>query len=209
VQTQASNTEPLDLQCPTTDDNPLYDSSEADDSSLFATPSADNSSFGLVEYHTNDSIAEQSQTTFVNMENFTTGPSAAEFPINIYYDPDSWPMLDHASSLYKPPPLIHDDLVPFFLLYHRENINYGRYFWYCDHHRFIKEGLLDLAKQSNSLQYAIAAFSALIYSNHVDHHMKKLTFIFYSKAILRASTNHKYRFDRIRGFNTHNNSYHS
>ena len=83
----------------------------------------------------------------------------------------------------EPPRTIHDDLIPFFLSYHRQNINYGRYFWYCDHHRFIKEGLLDLAKQSDSLQYAIAAFSALIYSIQVDHHMKKFTFVFYSKAI--------------------------
>ena len=169
MQTQGCNTEPLD-------NTRLYDSSKADDSSLFSTPSAHNSSFGLIEYRTDDSIAEQLQTTFVDMNYFMTGSSTAEFPINIYYDSNS-------SCLYKSPRLLHDDLMPFFLSYHRENINYGHYFWYYDHHRFIKKDLLDLAKQSNSLQYAIAAFSALIYSNQVDYHMKKLTFIFYSKAI--------------------------
>ena len=92
-------------------------------------------------------------------------------------------MLDHLPCLYRTPRSIHDDMIPFFLSYHRQNITYGRYFWYCDHHRFIKKGLFDLAKQSDSLRYAIAAFSALIYSIQVDHYMKKFTFHFYAKAI--------------------------
>ena len=186
MQTQADNTEPLDVQSQTTDDNLLSDSSEEEDSTLSpfsTTTSGHNPSFGLVEYRTDDSIPEQLQTVFVNIEPTTTGLSTVEFPTNIYSRSDSWPMLGHFPCLYKTPRSIHDDLIPFFLSYHRQNINYGRYFWYCDHHRFIKEGLLDLAKQSDSLQYAIAAFSALIYSIQVDHRMKKFTFLFYAKAI--------------------------
>jgi hypothetical protein len=183
MEAQACDTEPLDGQSQTTDETPRYESSEADDSSLLSTPSAHNTPFALVEYHTNDSIAEQLDSDFINMDYFMTGSPTPEFPSSIYYDSDSWPMPDHSPCLYESPRIIHDDLVPFFLSYHRQNINYGRYFWYCDHHQFIKEGLLDLAKQSNSLQYAIAAFAALIYSNQVDHHMKKLTFVYYSKAI--------------------------
>jgi hypothetical protein len=106
-----------------------------------------------------------------------------EFPTNNYYDSDSRPMLDHLSCQYRKPPAIGDDLIPFFLSYHKQNIDYGRYFWFCDHHRFIKERLLDLAKQSDSLQYAIAAFSSLIYSIQVDRHMKTFAFRFYAKAI--------------------------
>jgi len=40
-----------------------------------------------------------------------------------------------------------------------------------------------LVKISDPLRYAVAAFSALIYSIQLDHHMKKYTFIFYAKAI--------------------------
>jgi Fungal specific transcription factor domain len=186
VQTYAYNAEPLHVKHQTTDDNLLYDSSEAEDSTLCSfspITSVRNPSFGLVKYRTDDSIAEQLRTAFVNIEPYWPELSTVELPTNIYYGSDSWPMLDHLPCLYRTPRPIHDDLLPFFLSYHRENINYGRYFWYCDHHRFIKESLFDLAKQSNLLQYAIAAFSALIYSNQADYHMRKFTFLFYAKAI--------------------------
>ena len=68
-------------------------------------------------------------------------------------------------------------------MYHQQNIDYGRYFWFHDPHRFIKESLFDMAKESDSLQYAIAAFSALVYSFQVDRHMKQFTFFFYAKAM--------------------------
>jgi len=169
-----------------TDDDLLYDSSEVEDSILSScstTTSAHSPSLGLVEYHTSDSTAEPLQTAFVKIGPCRTGLSTVEFPTNIYYGADSWPTLDHLVCLYRTPRAIHDELIPFFLSYHRQNIDYGRYFWYCDHHRFIKESLFDLAKQSDSLQYAIAAFSALIYSIQVDHCMKKFAFVFYAKAI--------------------------
>lgn len=104
-------------------------------------------------------------------------------PANIYCRSDSLVMLQHLPCLHTTPRPHYDDLIPFFLSYHQQNINYGRYFWHCDHYRFIKEGLLDLAKQSFSLQYAIAAFSALIYSIQVGQHTKKFAFFFYGKAI--------------------------
>jgi hypothetical protein len=74
-------------------------------------------------------------------------------------------------------------LIPFFLSYHKENITYGRYFWYLDPHEFIRNELVALSKQSEPLQYAIAAFSALIYSIQHDVRMKRFTFLFYAKAI--------------------------
>ena len=113
----------------------------------------------------------------------STMPSTVQPPSNIFYDSDSSPILDHLSCQYRQPHPLCDDLIPFFLSYHQQNINYGCYFWYCDHHRFIKEHLFDLAKQSDSLQYAIAAFSSLIYSIQVDRQMEKFTFLFYAKAI--------------------------
>jgi hypothetical protein len=114
----------------------------------------------------------------------STMSSIVQFPTYIRYDSDSPPpTLDYLSCQYRKPHTLREDLIPFFLSYHQQNINYGCYFWYCDHHRFIKEHLLDLAKQSDSLQYAIAAFSSLIYSIQVDRQMKKFTFFFYAKAI--------------------------
>jgi len=114
---------------------------------------------------------------------------AIEFPRAIEFatDPSSHSCTtlapDHLPVLYRTPQPLNDDLMPFFLLYHQQNINYGRYFWNWDHNRFIKEGLFDLARQSVSLQYAIVAFSALIYSIQCEPRMKRFTFLFYAKAL--------------------------
>lgn len=183
VQTRADDAELRNVRSQSTDDNLLSDSSEEEDSILssVSTTSGNSPSFLLVEYRTEDSPPEHLPTSFVNIEPTMTG--LFEFPADIYSCSDTWPMLDHLPCLYKTPRTIHDDMIPFLLSYHRRNITYGRYFWYGDHHRFIKKGLFDLAKQSDSLRYAIAAFSALIYSIQVDNQMKKLTFHFYAKAI--------------------------
>jgi hypothetical protein len=103
--------------------------------------------------------------------------------MDIYSELDSSAMNDHLPCLYRAPHSVHEDLIPFFLSYHQQHINYGRYFWYSDYHGFIKESLLDLAKQSDSLKYAVVAFSALIYSIQVNHHVKQYAFHFYAKTI--------------------------
>lgn len=183
-----SHTESLDVQRQPTDDDLLAHSSDAEDfiqSAFPTTTDTEDLSFELLEYGADDSTAQQFQTTFVNIQIPKKVPvsSTIYFPTNIYYGFDASPMLHNLPCLYKKPDLVHDDLMPFFLSYHRRHIDYGRYFWYSDYHRFIKESLLDLAKQSDSLQYAIAAFSALIYSIQVNHHVKQYTFHFYTKAI--------------------------
>jgi len=143
------------------------------------TMGVNSSSSGLTGIRTYDSVTTQCQSDFVN-----TPParSTVELPTNIYAALDSSPKLNHL-PLFRTPRPIDDDLVPFFLSYHRQHINYGHYFWYCDPLGFINEGLLDLATQSESLQYAIASFSALIYSIQLDQSMKRFTFLFYAKAI--------------------------
>lgn len=155
----------------------LDDNSDSDDSICVSSTatSAGSPFLGLVRSRTYDPIAARFQAAFVN-----TAPWLSTFDIPI--TPDLSPKLSYL-PLFRTPRPIHDDLIPFFLSYHRQNINYGRYFWYSDPQRFIKEGLLDLAKESESLQYAIAAFSALIYSIQRDQRMKKFTFLFYAKAI--------------------------
>jgi len=137
-------------------------------------------SLGLIQTrYRYDSIAGRFQAAFVNTPPWL---QPCELPTNIYEGLNASPGTS-PFPLFRTPRPIQDDLIPFFLSYHRQNINYGRYFWYSDPHQFIKESLLDLTKQSESLQYAVAAFSALIYSIQVDQRMKRFTFLFYSKAI--------------------------
>ena len=169
------------MQHPTASDKLLRDSSETEDSDFRITTSARKPSFGLVD--TDGLIPEQPQTAFTHIQPPATGSSTVKVPTNVYYGSDSWRTLNHSPSLYKTPRPVDDNLIMLFLSYHRQNISYGRYFWFWDHHRFIREGLLELAEQSTSLQYAIGAFSALIYSIQVDHNMKQFTFLFYAKAI--------------------------
>jgi hypothetical protein len=157
-------------------------SDDEDDDLQFFFPRAtysDIPSSGLVKYRTYDSITERFQASFANIPPWV---STYEFPPSIYDGAGSSPRLNQ-SPLFRTPRPIRDDLIPFFLSYHRQNIDYGRYFWFCDPHRFIKESLLELTKQSEPLRYAVAAFSALIYSIQLDRRMKRFTFLFYAKAI--------------------------
>jgi len=151
----------------------------------WTSTSSQTQSVVLVKYRSDsdDSIAGQFYDAFINAEPHWTELSTFDFPINFSHLSDSQPFNNHPPRLFGTPRPVRDDLIPFFLSYHIQNINYGRYFWYCDHYRFIKEGLFDLAKSSDPLRYAIAAFSALIYSIQLDHRMKRFTFFFYAKAI--------------------------
>ena len=104
------------------------------------------------------------------------------FPTLCYgYDPSVFSV--HLARIQKMPRLIADQFLPFFLSFHRESINHGRYSWYYDYHQFISKGLIDMAKRFDSLQYAIAAFSSLVYSITIDRHAKPFAFVFYTKAV--------------------------
>ena len=133
----------------------------------------------LTNYRTRHSIAE-------SIDDFIFGGSEPlspyDFLADLNYDPGGY-SAKLSPALCKAPRPVHDDFIPFFMSYHRESINYGRYFWYWDHYRFIKERLLDLAARSDLLQYAIVAFSAGIYSIQIDRRMRRHTFLFYAKAI--------------------------
>lgn len=108
--------------------------------------------------------------------------TADPFP-NFFYGYEPSFISAHLASIQKRPSVILDDMIQFFLSFHRENINRGRYLWYYDYNQFIRKGLLDLAKQCDSLQYAIAAFSSLVYSLTVDRRGKQFAFLFYAKAV--------------------------
>ena len=162
------------------DDDFVAKGSDFDDSiplSYSRPTSATSPSSSLVKMCTYESITAQFQPALVNMPPWL---STVELPTNIYHPFES---KINPLPLFRSPSSIHDDWIPVFFSYHRQNINYGRYFWYCDPFRFINDGLLDLATHSESLKYAIAAFSALIYSIQLDQRMKRFTFHFYAKAI--------------------------
>jgi hypothetical protein len=158
------------------------ESSNAGDSMRFTLSTASptyNNSFSVVKVSIYDSITERFQSAF-----FNTPPRIPTYEIpKGFYDRAGSSLRSPRLPLFRTPRPIHDDLIPFFLSYHKENINYGRYFWYLDPHEFIRNELVELSKQSEPLQYAIAAFSALIYSIQHDVRMKRFTFLFYAKAI--------------------------
>jgi hypothetical protein len=155
----------------------LQDVHSDDDDSASAT---DNNSFAVVKVRTYDSIAEQFQAAF--LQNARHWLPTDEFPTGVY-DSESWSSRSTHLPLFRTPRPIHDDLIPFFLSYHKKNINYGRYFWFLDPYQFIRDELVELSMQSEPLQCAIAAFSALVYSAQHDVRMKRFTFLFYAKAI--------------------------
>ena len=120
---------------------------------------------------------------FVGIDPYTLAPSTTDFFPHFYYGYDPSSLSTYSMGLYKSPYLTDDDWVPFFLSFHREKISSGHYFWYSDYYGFCTNGLLRMAERSVPLQYAVAAFSALIYSVRVDSRAKEFAFICYAKAV--------------------------
>ena len=83
----------------------------------------------------------------------------------------------------RPPMSIPDDKIPYFVAFHETKINSGHYFRYDDYHEFCTKGLRAMAKQSPPLEYAVAGFSSLVYSVHVDRRAKFFAFIYYAEAL--------------------------
>ena len=83
----------------------------------------------------------------------------------------------------RPPVSIADDKIPFFLAFHQMKINAGHYFRCNDYHQFYTKGIRAMTKQSPPLEYAVASFSSLVYSVHVDRRAKSFAFIYYAEAL--------------------------
>src|SRR5437762_10393577 len=78
---------------------------------------------------------------------------------------------------------IPDDNIPFFLAFHQMKINAGHYFRFDDYHQFCTKGIGAMTRQSSPLEHAVAGFSSLVYSVHVDHRAKSFAFIYYAEAL--------------------------
>ena len=107
------------------------------------------------------------------------------------------PLVD-ISLIVRCPTWDTDNHIGHFLAFHRASIVAGHYFWYFDFHQFCTTLLLEMAEQSISLRYAVAAFACLVYSVHADRNAKEFAFIYYAKAVHSlqselnsASRNHK------------------
>ena len=89
------------------------------------------------------------------------------------------------SSLILPrsPPSNQNSLLQFFLKFHQEKVISAHYFRSDDYHDLFKRWLPTMAYQSNCLQYAMIAFSALIYSMKVERAAREVAFYHYALAL--------------------------
>ena len=83
----------------------------------------------------------------------------------------------------RPPKALSDEKIPYFISYHREQISSGHYIWYHDAHKFCENGVLAVAEKSHIFRYAIAAFSAIVYSDQVHRLAKMYAFIYYEECL--------------------------
>lgn len=152
------------------------------DLSLASTSNTDSPSSVSLDVSTDRApVGRLSEVIYVNAS--AKWESSMDTLPNLCYGYDPSVFSVHSAYIQKMPRLIPDQFLPFFLSFHQENINHGRYSWYYDYHQFISKGLIDMAKRFDSLQYALAAFSSLVYSVTIDRHAKPFAFVFYTKAV--------------------------
>jgi hypothetical protein len=71
-----------------------------------------------------------------------------------------------------------------FLAFHNEFVISNHYFWCHDSRGFCSGGLLNLASNSDSMRYAVAAYSALLYSIFKrDRKAREYAFLYYSQSV--------------------------
>jgi hypothetical protein len=101
-----------------------------------------------------------------------------------------------ASLIPRSPKSNSDNRLLWFLSFHQHYIVPGHYFWYFDYYQFCTKGLFGMAKQSVPLQYAMAAFSSLIYSIQINQEARPYAFMYYSEALQQL----QYQLDNISGY---------
>jgi hypothetical protein len=120
----------------------------------------------------------------------------SDFDIRGYSrDKSSFKQAVDISFIPRSPESIIDNKLQWFLAFHQDYIVAGHYFWYFDYYQFCTKWLFEMAKQCVPLQYAMAAFSSLIYSIQINHEARPYAFIYYSEAIQQL----RYQLDNISG----------
>ena len=88
------------------------------------------------------------------------------------------------SMIPRPPRASAEAWVEYFMAEHDRSVCAGHYFWFADYNGFCKRDLLELANKSVPLRYAVAGYSALLYSAHYrDHRARVLALTYYSEAL--------------------------
>lgn len=72
--------------------------------------------------------------------------------------------------------------VQFFLTFHKECISEYHYFLYIDIEELFTKELFAMATESDSVRYAMTAFSALVYSIKNNPSSTQIAFVYYKKA---------------------------
>jgi hypothetical protein len=87
-------------------------------------------------------------------------------------------------ELTRPPESSPETKIVEFLSFHHEFVIPSHYFWYHDNRGFCSRGLLDLASNSSSMRYAVAAYAALLYSvfKH-DRKAREYAFLYYAQSM--------------------------
>ena len=68
------------------------------------------------------------------------------------------------SLLLRPPPTSTEAKIGDFLAFHDSVACAGHYFWFADLNHFCDRGLLELTLDSTTLRFAVAAYSAMLFS---------------------------------------------
>jgi hypothetical protein len=96
-------------------------------------------------------------------------------------------------SVPRPPASPQEKAIQFFLNYHRHAISECHYLCFFDHQKLCSKLLMSMSMDSQVLQYAMVAFSMLIFSTKgVDstetNRVREYSFIYYHKALQSLHT---------------------
>jgi hypothetical protein len=91
-------------------------------------------------------------------------------------------------SIPKSPSSDQEKAVQFFLNYHRHAITECHYLCFFDHQKLCSKLLMSMAQDSKVLQYAMVAFSTLIFSTKgvnpsQTNQVREYSFLYYHKAL--------------------------
>jgi hypothetical protein len=116
------------------------------------------------------------QTSYISLLELDLAQRSSAYPFKS-------PEETQLSLLPRSPRSTGHCLVRYYLTYHQEAINEYQYYSYYDYGRLFTKGLFAMAEQSNALQFAQAAFAALVFSQKLDTQVKPVSFALYSLAL--------------------------
>ena len=87
-------------------------------------------------------------------------------------------------QLMWPPGSSPETKIVEFLAFHHKFVIPSHYFWWNDSRGLCSWGLLNLASNSDSMRYAVAAYSALLYSVFMrDRKAREYAFLYYAQSV--------------------------